>query len=63
MSPMRLYQVVDTEPQYQPCHRLLLGSSILNEAWIPSATNMEMVPDPVSLDKIGVAAHRLQRLG
>ncbi len=46
----------------QPYLRPLLGSPLLNEGWKPSATNMEMVPDPVSLNKIGVTTHRLQEL-
>ncbi len=54
--------IVDTEPQYQPYLRTLLGSPLLNEGWKPSATNIEMVPDPVSLNKIDVATHRLQEL-
>ena len=53
---------VDAEPNYQPYLRRLLGSPCMNEAWKPSATHMEMVPNPVSLNKIGVAAHSLQEL-
>ena len=51
--------IVDTEPQYQPYLRTILGSASLNEGWKPSATNIEMIPDPVSLIKMGVASHRL----
>ena len=55
--------IVNTEPQYQPYLRQLLGSPLLNEGWKPSSTNTEMVPSPVSLNKISVAAHRLQESG
>ena len=54
--------VVDNEPKFHLYLRSLLGSASLHEAWKPSATNMEMVPDPVSLNKMGVAAHSLLEL-
>ena len=52
--------IVNAEPRYQPYLKQLLGSPSLDEAWKPSATNVDMVPGPVSLNKISVAAHRLQ---
>lgn len=55
--------IVDTEPKYQPYLRSLLGSPSLNEEWKPSATNTDLVPNPVSLNKLNLSAHRLHELG
>ena len=46
----------------QPYLRRLLGSPSINERWKPSTTHMQMVPDPVGLNKMGVAGHRLLKL-
>ena len=37
---------VRNEPKFQPCLRSIYPS--LDERWKPSATNMDMIPDPVS---------------
>ena len=44
--------IVATEPRIQPHLRPLIGSPILNEVWKPSATNIEMISGPVSLNKM-----------
>lgn len=48
--------IVETEPKFQPYLRS--GSPSLNERWKPSATNMEMIPDPVSSKWTDVSIHR-----
>ena len=48
----RLDFIVANEPQSQPHLRPLLGSPFLNEGWKPSSTNIEMIPGPVSFNKM-----------
>ena len=48
--------IVRNEPKFQPYLRS--GYPSLDERWKPSATNMDMIPDPVSSKWTDLSIHR-----